>query len=176
MESWTRVGCDADSSGPKLSFKSLNWGDSSEDKKDLLIIFPMFIDYSHNVWMITSIIFFFAPCCFNIILAFLLLFLLRSLCFDLMFECQQLESASCSGLTTTNDPHNKLLMAETTITDIENCSVLKLNVGGCLEIIKLVLECCFTLTWFTWIIDFSWPENSNILLRFKTEYEKKKEV
>ena len=45
-------------------------------------------------------------------------------------------------------------ISEAIITDVENSALYwKLNVGsgGCFELIKIVLECCFTMTWFYFI-------------------------
>lgn len=102
--------------GPqKEQFKSLNWRYSplKWTKNSTLLLFPVFLEiteYSHNVWMITSIIIiyiFFAPLLFSwgtFILAdfvsghlsFYFSFLFRYLYYYLTVECQRFEREPAS--------------------------------------------------------------------------------
>lgn len=117
-------------------------------KIPLSLLFPTFWRLQFILmmygWLQVLYIFSFAPDCLlgNIILAgffffffdtlVFISFLYRCFYYYLTVECQQFERESLAWFDKLNNPHNKLLMAETSnitagaiSTDVENCSVTK---------------------------------------------------
>lgn len=119
----------------------------------------MFILMTYG-WLQVLYIFFFAPYCFLGNIYFTRFLSLRHssfYSFPLLDICTITWWLSANGLRR-NNPHDKLVKAKnsniTTAGAIIQmwkpalCGEMNVGTGGCLEIIKTVLECRFTLTWF----------------------------